>query len=148
MIVFDLKCAKDHVFEAWFRDSATFQDQAKAGKVPCPICGSTKVEKALMAPSLAGARKKDEPKPVMSAKAAKESQKATEVRQALTQLRQTVEENFDYVGQEFAEEARKIHYGETETRNIYGETSQEEAKSLDDEGIEVSRIPWLPRENS
>ena len=148
MIVFDLKCAKGHLFEAWFRDGATFEAQAKAGEVPCPTCGSTKVEKALMAPSLSGAKKKAEPKPVMSAKAAKESQNAAEVRKALTKLRQTVEENFDYVGQGFAEEARKIHYGETETRNIYGETSQEDAEALDDEGIEVSRIPWLPPENS
>ena len=78
-----------------------------------------------------------------------EAQAATaEVRQALTKLRETVEENFDYVGLGFAEEARKIHYGETETRNIYGETSQDEAKTLDEEGIEVSRTPWLPRENS
>lgn len=148
MIVFDLRCEKDHLFEVWFRDSATCDQQLGAGEVPCPACGATKVEKALMAPGLAGSKKKDDPKPAVPAKVAMENQQATELRKALVEMRKTVEENFDHVGGAFPEEARKIHYGEAEARNIYGESSPQEAQELTDEGIEVSAIPWLPRENS
>lgn len=153
MIVFDLKCDQDHGFEVWFRDSATCQQQLAAGAVPCPSCGSVKVQKALMAPNLAGARKKNDAKPSVPAKAAlaKASQanrQAADLRRALAEVRKTVEENFDYVGADFPEEARKIHYNEAEARAIYGETSPQEAEELADEGIEVSAIPWLPRENS
>ncbi|MEM7169688.1 MAG: DUF1178 family protein [Pseudomonadota bacterium] len=157
MIVFDLRCAKNHEFEAWFRDNDTFKAQAENGQVPCPVCGSTKVGKALMAPFVANAKKKADtanatlPVPADGGpvqKAAMESQKAGEVRKALREMRETIEKNFDYVGGGFAEEARKIHYGESEERNIYGETSDDEAKALHDEGVKVSRIPWLPKENS
>ena len=147
MIVFDLKCAKGHVFEAWFRDSASFEAQAVKGDVPCPTCGSTKVSKALMAPNVAGAKKKDS-QSEMTTKAAMETKKAAEARKALQELRKTVEDNFDYVGSNFAEEARKIHYGESDSRDIYGETSEKEAKELNDEGVTVQRIPWVPRDNS
>ena len=140
MIVFDLKCRKAHVFEAWFRDSASFEAQSKAGKVQCPVCGSKKVVKALMAPNLATGEARE--------MALVETEKAAEVRQKLKEIRQHVEDNCDYVGAQFAEEARKIHYGEEEARGIYGETSDDEAKALEDEGVAVQRIPWLPRENS
>jgi len=148
MIVFDLICEKEHLFEVWFRDSATCAQQIAAGQVPCPNCGATKVQKALMAPSLSGSKKKDDPKPAVPAKAAMENRQAAEVRKALLEVRKTVEENFDYVGSGFPEEARKIHYSETEERNIYGETTPQEAQELAEEGIEISAIPWLPRENS
>ena len=140
MIVFDLKCRKSHVFEAWFRDSASFEEQAAAGKVLCPVCGSKKVEKALMAPNLAKGQARD--------KADGESAQAAEIRRQLKNIREHVEANCDYVGAQFAEEARKIHYGEEERRGIYGETSDEEAKALEDEGVAVQKVPWLPRENS
>jgi hypothetical protein len=140
MIVYDLRCGKDHGFEAWFRDSAAYDEQAAAGDVRCPVCGSRKVEKALMAPGLARSKKQGT--------ATGESAKAAELRRSLTELRRQVETNCDYVGERFPEEARKIHYGETDPRGIYGESSDTEAKALEDEGIKVRRIPWLPHENS
>jgi hypothetical protein len=146
MILYDLRCPKGHTFEAWFRDSGTYEAQAAAGEVPCPTCGSTKVEKALMAPNVSGAKKKHQE--ALPTKATMETKQAAEMRKALVDMRQKIEDNFDYVGGGFAEEARKIHYGEADSRNIYGETTSEEASSLDDEGIEVQRVPWLPRNDS
>lgn len=136
MIVFDLKCGEDHVFEAWFKDSAAFDAQVKAKKVLCPVCGGTKVAKAPMAPRLSTSKGKDE--------SGKPSEKMVQFVQAMGELRRQVEENCDYVGENFAEEARKIHYGETDPHNIYGEASAEDASALDDEGIEVQKIPWVP----
>ncbi len=146
MILYDLRCRKGHVFEAWFRDSGTYEAQVSAGEVPCPTCGTTKVEKSLMAPNVAGTKKRD--RDAVPTKAAMETKEAAEMRKALVEMRNKIEADFDYVGANFAEEARKIHYGETDSRSIYGETSQDEAKALDEEGIEVQRIPWLPRDNS
>lgn len=121
MIKYELKCRKDHVFEAWFYDSATYDTQAEAGKVVCPICNSRKVSKAPMAPRIG--RSKGE-------KAAAEAREMAVMRKALVELRDHVEKNADYVGDQFAEEARKIHYGETDKRNIYGEATKEEAREL------------------
>jgi len=135
MIVFDLRCEKAHVFEAWFPDSAAFERQRKKAQVSCPVCGATKVEKALMAPNIASARDKD---------AARETAEAAKVMQELVKLRRHVEAHAEYVGPKFADEARKIHYGETEKRGIYGEATKDEAKTLRDEGVEVSEIPWVP----
>lgn len=135
MIVFELKCGEDHHFEAWFRDGKTFDAQAAAGEITCPQCGDRAIGKAPMAPRIAKSR----------GDAA--TTLATEMRQALTDLRQQVESNCDYVGDSFPEEARKIHYGETQSRPIYGEATADDAKALQDEGVEVQRIPWLPRQN-
>jgi hypothetical protein len=158
MIVFDLKCRKEHVFEAWFPDSASFAGQVEAGKVLCPVCGSRKVAKALMAPNVVSTKGRAAAEPPRAgdagtgaeagAVAVAESAKAGELRRLLRELRNHVEQNCDYVGGSFAEEARKIHYGETDPRGIYGETSDAESKALEDEGIEVARVPWLPRDNS
>ena len=139
MILFDLKCTRDHVFEAWFPNSAAYDKQAKAGAVACPTCGSHKVEKAPMAPRIGKAAKASVP-----AVAAEHG----EVRQKLAELRAKIEANCDYVGEKFAEEARRIHYGETERRDIYGETSDDEAKELHDEGVQFTRVPWLQRQDS
>ena len=139
MIVFDLRCNKGHVFEAWFPDSRTFDRQAKKAQVVCPVCGDTQVEKALMAPNISTGRKKD---------AEQEKAQAAKVIQALSEVRRQVEENCDYVGPRFAEEARRIHYGEADSHAIYGETTPDEAKSLTEEGIEFGRIPWAPRLDS
>jgi hypothetical protein len=139
MILFDLRCARDHVFEAWFPNSAAYEKQAKAGAVACPSCGSHKVEKAPMAPRIGKAAKASVP-----AVAAEHA----EIREQLAELRAKIEANCDYVGDKFAEEARRIHYGETERRDIYGETSDDEAKELNDEGVQFSRVPWLPRQDS
>lgn len=157
MILYDLKCRKDHVFETWFRDSAAYDEQAAAGAIACPVCGSKKIEKALMAPRLAkGGRARDDAegaskggtKGGTGTVAVKETAEAAELIGQLRELRRKVEENCDYVGGNFAEEARKIHYGEEDPRNIYGETSDRQAKELREEGVTFSRVPWAPRHDS
>jgi hypothetical protein len=150
MIVYNLKCRKDHLFEAWFRDSAAYDEQATAGVLSCPICGNRKVEKALMAPRLSkGAAKTEDAAPVVpSEKAVMETEQAGQMMKALAEVRRKIEENFDHVGPAFAEEARRIHYGEADPRNIYGETSNEEAEELREEGVSFGRIPWAPRQDS
>jgi hypothetical protein len=135
MISYNLRCAKDHVFEAWFQSSAAYEEQVAKKSVSCPSCGSKKVEKSIMAPRVATSSKSDELTP-------------EKMQTMLVKLRETVEENCDYVGSEFPEEARKIHYGETEHRDIYGEASEQEAEDLSEEGIEFGRIPWAPRSDS
>lgn len=135
MILFKLRCAAAHEFEGWFRDGAAYERQASRGLIACPECGDTAVEKAPMAPRLArasgGAANAAPPSP-------------EQLRQALQQLRRHVESSCDYVGERFAEEARRIHKGESEGRGIYGEASEAEADALRDDGIEVARIPWIP----
>jgi len=142
MFLFDLKCRKGHVFEAWFRDGATADRQIADSKVACPSCGSAKVEKAPMAPRIGNGGRKE------AAERKELATKATLLRQQLTELREKVESNCDYVGERFAEEARKIHYGETDPRGIYGETSDEEAQNLTEEGVQFAKIPWIPRTDS
>jgi hypothetical protein len=160
MILYSLLCAKDHGFDAWFPNSDAFDRQAKRGIVACPQCGSTKVRKAIMAPRIAkGISKGSGSMRVIAEEAAPTaapaetppanatSVMAPEIPQALTELRKQVESNCDYVGDNFAEEARKIHYGESKKRGIYGESSDAEAEALKEEGIEFGRVPWLPRTN-
>ena len=143
MIVYSLNCSKGHAFEGWFASSAAYDAQAVDGKLVCPVCNSHKIEKAPMAPSLpsaVGERK--------SAPAASASDELRKMRQFVTGLRKYVQDNADYVGPRFPEEARKIHYGETEQRGIYGQATEEEAEELADEGIEVGRLPWVPLADS
>lgn len=148
MILYTLKCRKNHTFEAWFRDSAAYDEQAKAGTVICPTCGSRKVEKALMAPRVARGGHGDEPAPPpRPTKAVMETEQTASAMRALRELRRKVEETCDYVGPEFAEEARRIHYGERDPRNIYGETSDDEATALREEGVSFGRVPWPARES-
>ena len=147
MILYNLRCRKDHTFEVWFRDSSFYEAQREAGELRCPVCGSRKVEKAIMAPRLAsGTPSSAAPEEVPSAGTPDEA--AVKAREALLELRQKIEQSCDYVGPSFAEEARKMHYGEVEERGIYGESSAKDAEALSEEGIEVHQIPWLPRENS
>jgi len=157
MILYDLKCRKNHVFETWFRDSAAYEEQVAAGAIACPACGSRKIEKALMAPRLArggGARDDAEGEAGggqgggMAMRAVEGTAESAELMGQLRALRQKVEETCDYVGGNFAEEARKIHYGEQDPRNIYGETSDAQAKELHEEGVTFNRIPWAPRHDS
>ena len=135
MILFELRCAHGHDFDAWFRDGATFDQQADAGAISCAICGDTEVSKALMAPAVASGPKRDE-------------RRAATMLKAMREVQRHIESNFDHVGRRFPEEARKIHYGEVEKRNIYGEATPAEAKELVDEGVEVSAVPWLPPQDS
>ncbi|MEO1191730.1 MAG: DUF1178 family protein [Pseudomonadota bacterium] len=135
MIKYDVKCEQGHVFEGWFPSSEGFEAQRENQEIACPTCGSTQVEKAIMAPRV-------------PAKAASKAQRMAAIKRELQELRQTVESNCDYVGPRFAEEARKIHYGETEARGIYGETTREDAKALNDEGVPFASVPWVPKENA
>ncbi len=154
MIVFDLKCGKDHVFEAYFADSATYERQAEAGEIACPFCGDTSIAKAPMAPNIAVANKargEPEPVPAPAPAPARQPPSPPEMARAVATLRRMrahIEQNFDHVGERFPEEARKIHYGEGERRNIYGDATKEEVGELADEGIEVGEIPWVPRHDA
>lgn len=132
MILFTLRCAKDHEFEVWFRDSAGFEAQHAAGEIACPLCGERSVDKAIMAPRLARTRD------------AGASAALARMRRALLEMRAQIEAHCDYVGPRFAEEARRIHYGEVDPHGIYGEATEAESRELADEGIEFSQIPWLP----
>ena len=163
MIRYSLACGRGHEFESWFASSAAYDKQAKRGLVACPACGSTKVEKAIMAPRLA---RSDTPIDVPAAAppaapdapaapaaqapapVAMISPQERELRKKLKELREYVTKNADYVGPRFPEQARKIHYGEIEHRSIYGEASPQEAKELHEEGIEFHPLPILPDERN
>tara|TARA_R110002012_G_scaffold101318_5_gene240341 strand:- start:1602 stop:2051 length:450 start_codon:yes stop_codon:yes gene_type:complete len=149
MIKYRLHCDKDHSFDAWFRDSAAYDTQAGAGLLACPNCGSSSIAKALMAPNVTSSKRKDAERPSQTVPTINEAPaEMLELRQKLAALRSEVERNFDYVGKDFAEEARKIHYGETDPHGIYGETSSTEAEALREEGIGFSAIPWLPKSDA
>jgi hypothetical protein len=130
MILFALRCPAGHEFEGWFRDGDAFAAQQQAGEIACPECGDDRVEKAVMAPAIGRARNQP---PISPA----------QMRRALVELRRQVEGNCDYVGPRFAEEARKIHYGEVDARGIYGEATAKESRELKDEGIQFGQIPWI-----
>jgi hypothetical protein len=132
MILFALRCAAGHEFEGWFRDGVAFDRQSAGGKISCPRCGDTAVTKAPMAPRVARSR------------SAEATPSPAQLRKALQELRRHIETNCDNVGERFAEGARRIHYGESDSRGIYGEASADDARDLAEEGIEISRIPWLP----
>ena len=165
MIRYTLNCEDGHAFESWFQNSAAYDKQAKRALVTCPVCGSAKVEKAIMAPRLSRAEAAEPgeaqpiPRPSMPASlpppalppaapnktpVAIMSPQERELRKKLKELREHVTKNADYVGPRFPEQARKIHYGEIEHRSIYGEASPDEAKALHEEGIEFHPLPVLP----
>ena len=137
MIRFSLVCEHDHDFEAWFRSNDDFETQNKRGFVECPTCGSRKVGKALMAPAVSTGRKREK-----MALAMNEMQRAAMAQ--LKALSEKMRQNADYVGDKFAEEARKIHFGESEARGIYGEATADEARSLAEDGVEFMPIPVFP----
>lgn len=153
MILYQLHCEEDHTFEAWFRDSAAYDEQAKRGHVECPYCGTTKVAKAPMAPHLASSRNSDaEPanerisEPASDAEHTERAhQVAQKILNAVGEIRDYAEKNLENVGEEFAEEARKIHHGESEERGIYGRATEDEARELEEDGVEFVRLPGTPR---
>jgi len=138
MILYQLRCPSEHHFEGWFRNSDAFEAQQQAREIACPVCGDSNIDRALMAPAV-GRKSNSLPDPI--------SDPARAIT-LLRTLRKVVEESHENVGDRFAEEARKIHYGETDARGIYGQTTAEEAEELADEGIEVARIPWVPLADS
>jgi hypothetical protein len=170
MIRYALNCDEGHSFESWFANSAAYDKQAKRKLVTCPVCGSAKVEKAIMAPSLGPSLNSEaaEPRPPSptptppnpapppplqpgpmppippKTPVAMMSSAERELRHKLKELRDHITKNASYVGPRFPEEARKIHYGEAEHRSIYGEASPDEAKELHEEGIEFHPLPVLP----
>ena len=156
MIRYDLICDKGHEFDGWFSDSAAYDGQAKRGLVTCVHCGSAKIEKQLMAPGIPvkGNRRKEGPtKPAAAAPSQPVLASAFDPRQEkllqmMREMRKTVEENAEYVGNRFAEEARKIHYDESEKRGIYGETTARDAKALIEEGIDIHPLPVLPEDGN
>jgi hypothetical protein len=161
MIRYALNCDRGHTFESWFQNSAAYDKQTKRKLVTCPVCGSEKIEKAMMAPrvsaslddgiaapQLPAVSPEPPPTPVpqtaTKAPVAMMSSPERELRQKLKEIRDHITKNANYVGARFPEEARKIHYGETEHRSIYGEASPDEAKELHEEGIEFHPLPILP----
>ena len=149
MILYDLICDKEHQFDSWFRNSSVADKLVKAGQVVCPTCGSMKVQKAIQSPRITTSKKKGKapavqsevstPSPPAGPDVAQAVEKMTE---AFNELRKSIEKNFDNVGDKFPDEARKIHYGETPERAIYGDATPKEAQDLTDEGINVVALPW------
>ncbi|WP_431268397.1 DUF1178 family protein [Dankookia sp. P2] len=159
MIHYDLRCTAGHEFDGWFKDSAGFEAQAKAGFVECPVCGGTEVTKRLMAPAIpkkGRSRAKEvappaavpaapPPLPPPGSNQAAAGPVPAQVVALLQRMRAEVEKHCDYVGSGFAEEARKMHRGESDRRGIYGEASAADTEALQEEGIEIARLPWVPR---
>ena len=135
MIRYALRCAEDHAFEAWFGGSADYDDQAARGLVECPFCGSTAVTKQIMSPAVVGAGARATPDA---------ARMQTMMLQAAREVRAHVEQNFDYVGDAFAREARDIHEGKAEKREIYGEATPAEVRKLRDDGVPCAPLPALP----
>lgn len=159
MILYRLRCSQGHEFDSWFKDSKSYERQEKKSLIGCAVCGDSKVARAIMAPRIGSGGKQEAvasetpaaappaPSPEQQQMAALAKHMPKEMRETLLKLRQQVEQNCEHVGPKFAEEARKIHYGESDKRGIYGETSDKEAEALADEGIEFGRLPWVPRGN-
>jgi hypothetical protein len=135
MVRYSLSCADGHGFESWFQSAKAFDDLATRGLLSCAECGSSKVEKALMAPSVA-----TRDAPLAAPKDPREAM--------LAAMRRHVEQNSDYVGLSFATEARKMHLGEAPERSIWGEAKPEEAKALLEDGIPVAPLPFVPKRST
>jgi hypothetical protein len=161
MIHYNLRCKKGHAFESWFQSSSAYETQEKRKLVSCPVCGSTKVERAIMAPQIVSKKSRDTtaseplPVPVPAAEVIPPSSptpllmaQEAELRTKLKELRDHIVKNADNVGEKFPNEARKMHYGDIEHRPIYGEASPDEAKALIDEGVEVMPLPALPEDRN
>jgi hypothetical protein len=152
MIHYNLRCERGHSFESWFQSSSAYESQEKRKLVNCPACGSTKVERAIMAPQIVSKRGRDSAAPAPAASTEVTAPASTplmmaqerELRAKIKELRDHIVKNADNVGERFPNEARKMHYGDIEHRPIYGEASPEEARSLIEEGVEVSPLPVLP----
>ncbi|KXF79391.1 hypothetical protein ATN84_06695 [Paramesorhizobium deserti] len=141
MIHFTLLCDQEHEFEGWFRNNEDYESQTARNLVSCPVCGSPKVGKALMAPSVSTSRTKEK----IAVGMGEAERKLIE---QMRELSQKVRENADYVGDKFAEEARKIHFGETDPRGIYGEATREEVTSLVEDGVEIMPLPVFPEDRN
>lgn len=137
MIRYSLKCDAGHGFDSWFKGAEAFSALLAAGQLACPVCGSGKVEKELMAPAVRPARKAGNAKPDLSAP-------ASDLEARIAALRRQIEENSDYVGMNFAAEARRIHAGTAPERPIHGEAKPDEARAMIEDGLPVAPLPFLP----
>ncbi|MGY4802342.1 DUF1178 family protein [Teichococcus aerofrigidensis] len=149
MIHYQLRCDQDHGFDGWYKDSQAYEKLARGGLIECPVCGGTRVSRALMAPAIGkGQVAEPAPPPPVAPKAgapAVAGPMPAQMLALLQRMRAEVERHCEDVGADFAEEARRMHRGESDHRGIYGETSDAEAEALRDEGIEIARLPWVPR---
>ncbi len=143
MIVYRLRCENGHEFEGWFKSSKACDSQSKSGSLECPTCATTNVTKAIMAPNIA-VKGENKVSPAKKGTTVKDVDSATFGKMAVA-VRDYVEKNFDYVGEKFPEEARRIHYGEADERGIYGEASSDETKALIDEGVDIAPLPGLSK---
>lgn len=145
MIRYALSCSEGHDFESWFQSAEAFDKLHKAGMVSCAVCGGTDVAKSLMAPRI-GAKSKAEPEAEAGSEPPERplSAPAHPAEQALAALKAKIEDNSDYVGRDFAREARRIHEGEAPERSIYGEARLDEAKKLVEDGVPVAPLPFTP----
>ena len=159
MIHYQLRCAKGHSFESWFQSSSAYEAQEKRKLVSCPVCGSSRVERDIMAPQIASKKGRESAVPAPAPAEPSPSAPSTpstqlmmaqerELRAKLKELRDHIVKNADNVGERFPTEARKMHYGDIEHRPIYGEASPEEARALIDEGVEVAPLPVLPEDRN
>ncbi len=137
MIRYDLVCENEHYFESWFKDSKSYQKQLEANEIACPKCNNSNISKSLMAP---GIPKKTNTKNgnVIA------NSSSSSISNAIRKIRDEIKKNSEYVGDQFPEEARKIHYNEAEMRSIYGKASKKEITELVDEGIDIIQIPEIP----
>ena len=142
MIRYALQCVHEHPFEGWFGSSDDYDDQQARGLLECPMCGSDQVKKAIMAPAVQGTKAQVQMQPEPT------PQMRQMMMQAMSQVRAHVEENFDYVGDSFASEARAIHEGRSEERGIYGQATPQEVKALVEDGVPVAPLPPKPPEPS
>jgi hypothetical protein len=156
MIRYSLRCERGHAFESWFQSSSAYEAQEKRKLVNCPVCGSPKVERAIMAPQIVSKKGRESAVPAPAAATDVTTPTSTpllmaqerELRAKLKELRDHIVKNADNVGERFPNEARKMHYGDIEHRPIYGEASPDEARSLIEEGVEVSPLPVLPEDRN
>lgn len=148
MIRYSLKCAQNHTFESWFASSESYEKQRTLSLVECPHCGSTQVEKAIMAPAVARTDRAPAAAAEPAAPVALMPPGEENVRRLLKELRDHVTRNADYVGEDFASLARKMHEGEEEHRPIYGEATADDVKALREDEVEVFPLPVLPEERN
>lgn len=142
MIQYSLKCSRGHTFDSWFQSADAYDKLASAGMVTCVVCGDANVEKAIMTPRVRPARNAQTPE--QRDNSIDTATPSPDIEKVLADLRRKVEENSDYVGKDFAKEARKIHLGDAPERAIYGEAKPDEAKALIEDGVPVSPLPFLP----
>ncbi len=148
MIRYDLMCDQGHEFDGWFSNSETFDKQAKRGFVECTVCGSSRVQKQLMRPNLGKKSNQKTEAPAQKMVAGPVDPKLQAMMQMVREYRKQVTENAENVGDKFADEARKIHYGETEERGIFGNATADQARDLIEEGIAVHPLPRLPEDGN